>query len=294
MEYRLIHKNKSVRWVYDKGTVFNNVNGNPISSTYCDGCILDITDKKNMELKLKSINLNLEKKIKKRTKQLELANEELETFSYSVSHELRAPLRAINGFNKAVIDDYSDNLDKTGRDYLNRVHKATQKLSDLIDHFLKLAKVSRANLKREWVDISKLAEEVTKMLHTIEPQRNVTIKIKSDIQIFADRNLMRIVIQNLLENAWKYTSKKSQSIIEVGCMPENDIHIYYVKDNGAGFDMEFYEKLFYPFKTLHIQKEFSGSGIGLATVKRIIDRHSGKIWAESEIEEGAIFYFTIQ
>ncbi len=286
------YKNKegNVVWCILSVSIVRDKDGMPLNFI---GQLTDITDKKNIELELEALNLKLEKKVKERTRQLEFANKELESFSYSVSHDLRAPLRAIDGFSQVVLEDYSDNLDETGRDYLNRVRSASQKLSKLIDHFLTLAKVSRLNINKKTVNLSEIAKSVVEILQTNEPERNVTIHIEENLPAQADPYLIKTVVQNLFENAWKYTSQEDEGTIEFGKLQKNHRTIYYVKDNGAGFDMKLYDKLFQPFKRLHHEKEFSGSGIGLATVKRIVGRHNGIIWAESETDSGSTFYFTL-
>lgn len=286
------YKNKKgdTVWCILSVSVVLDKHGNP--SNYI-GQLTDITDKKSIELKLEALNLNLEKKVKERTQQLEYANKELEAFSYSVSHDLRAPLRAIDGFSQVVLEDFSESLDATGKDYLHRVRSASQKLSRLIDHFLTLAKVSRANISKKTVNISDIAKNVLEILRTNDPEKNVTIHIEENLRVQADPYLIKTVIQNLFENAWKYTSLKKEAVIEFGKLQKNQQDIYYIKDNGAGFDMKLYDQLFQPFKRLHHEKEYTGSGIGLATVKRIVGRHNGVIWAESEIGSGSIFYFTL-
>lgn len=290
-EYRLIHKDGNVKWVYEKGNVQKNRDGIP---THCDGFILDITEKKRAEMELESLNRELEDKVEERTRQLRLVNKELESFSYSVSHDLRAPLRAIDGFSQAVLEGYTDQLDETAVGYLNRVRSASQKLSHLIDEFLNLARVSRTEPKVAPVNLSNLATSILEILMNGDPSRDIQIKIEEDMNDVADPTQIKIVLQNLLENAWKYTSKTDKAEISFGRHHKNgDEQIYYIKDNGAGFNMDYVNKLFIPFQRLHHENEFPGTGIGLATVKRIIDRHNGKIWAEGSPGEGATFHFTL-
>lgn len=289
-EYRLLHKDESVKWVYEKGNVQKNSDGKP---THCDGFILDITEKKSAEMELESLNRELEDKVEERTRQLRLANKELESFSYSVSHDLRAPLRAIDGFSQAVLEGYSDQLDNTAIGYLNRVRSASQKLSHLIDEFLNLARVSRIEPKAAPVNLSRLATSILEVLMNGDPTRDVQIEIDENMNDVADPSQIKIVLQNLLENSWKYTSKTDKAEISFGQYQKNGDQIYYVRDNGAGFNMEYANKLFIPFQRLHHENEFPGTGIGLATVKRIIDRHNGNIWAEGRAGEGATFHFTL-
>lgn len=289
-EYRLLHKDDTIKWVYEKGNVQKNSDGKP---THCDGFILDITEKKRAEMALETLNRQLEDKVDERTRQLKLANKELEAFSYSVSHDLRAPLRAIDGFSQAVLEGYSDKLDETAIGYLNRVRSASQKLSHLIDEFLNLARVSRTEPKAAAVNLSKIAQSIMDLLRNGDPSRQVQISIENDLNDFADPSQIKIVLQNLLENAWKYTSKTDKASITFGSYEKEGEKIYLVKDNGAGFNMEYANKLFIPFQRLHHEKDYPGTGIGLATVKRIIDRHNGEIWAEGSTGEGATFHFTL-
>lgn len=289
-EEKFTNKNGHTVWCILSVSIVRDKDGDPLSFI---GQLTDITDKKSIELELEELNLNLENKVKERTRQLQNANKELEAFSYSVSHDLRAPLRAIDGFSQVVLEDYSENLDETGRGYLKRVRNASQKLSQLINHFLTLAKVSRVNLKKETVHITEVAKSVVEILQANEPDRNVTIRIEDQLVAEADMHLIKTVIQNLLENAWKYTAHEKDASIELGRLKKDQRDIYYVKDNGAGFDMNLYDQLFQPFKRLHREKDYEGSGIGLATVKRIIGRHNGAIWAESEVGSGSTFYFTL-
>lgn len=289
-EDRYVHKKGFILWGILSVSVVRDKDGDPL---YYIGQITDITGKKRAELELEKLNSELEKKVEERTRQLKLANKELESFSYSVSHDLRAPLRAIDGFSHAVLEDYSDKLDETGIGYLNRVRGASQKLSHLIDEFLDLARVSRASLHTTQINMTEIVNTVLGVLKSGDPERVIHFHVQEFVMAHADLQQMKIVMQNLLENAWKYSSGKENARIEFGMMHEGHRKIYYVRDNGAGFNMDYYEKLFIPFQRLHNQNEFSGSGIGLATVKRIIDRHHGTIWAESEEGRGAVFYFTL-
>ena len=248
---------------------------------------------KQSEMELESLNRQLEDKVEERTRQLQIVNKELESFSYSVSHDLRAPLRAIDGFSQAVLEGYADKLDETGVGYLNRIRMASQKLSHLIDEFLRLARVSRIELKKTQVNLSSIAKSIMGTLKNGDSTRVIEMTIEEDLIDFADLSQMRIVLQNLLENSWKYTSKSAEPAITFGCNEKEGKRVYYVKDNGAGFNMNYVNKLFVPFQRLHHENDYPGTGIGLATVKRIIDRHNGKIWAEGEPDKGATIYFTL-
>ncbi len=225
---------------------------------------------------------------------LELVNKELEAFSYSVSHDLRAPLRSIDGFSQAVIEDYADRLDDQAKDYLNRVRAATQRMGHLIDDMLALARVTRAEMRRESVDLSTLAGDVLAALQKSEPDRRVECRIEPGLAAEGDAHLLRVVLDNLLGNAWKFTGKQARASIEFGARPqETGGPAYFVRDNGAGFDMNYAGKLFGAFQRLHTSHEFPGTGVGLATVQRIVHRHGGRVWAEGAVGKGATFYFAL-
>jgi signal transduction histidine kinase len=219
------------------------------------------------------------------------ANRELEAFSYSVSHDLRAPLRAIDGFSKILLDKYL--LDEKGGDYLQRVRNATQKMAQLIDDLLKLAHLTRGGMSITAVDLSLMAENVAARLRRSQPVRQVSFAITEGIVAPCDPHLIEVVLDNLLGNAWKFTAKKEQATIEFGSTLIDGTPAYFVRDNGAGFNMAYADKLFGTFQRLHLEKDFPGTGIGLSLVQRIIQRHSGKIWAEGEVDRGATFYFTL-
>jgi len=239
------------------------------------------------------VEQELEQRVYERTKQLEVANQELEAFSYSVSHDLRAPLRGINGFSTALSEDYKEKLDKKGNEYLDRVRAASQHMEHLIDDLINLSRVMRCEMSRSSVNLSSIAEFVAKDLQSTEPDRQVTFVIEPGLLAQADRNLIEIVLANLLENAWKFTCKHTTSQIEVGCTHHDGQKVYFVRDDGDGFDMAYAAKLFGAFQRMHTASEFKGTGIGLATVRRIIHRHGGRIWAEAEKNKGATFYFTL-
>lgn len=255
--------------------------------------VTDVSDRKKYEQEILQLNESLEQKVVERTSALNAVNKELESFSYSVSHDLRAPLRAIDGFSAALLEDYEEKLDEEGKNYLNRVRSASQKMAQLIDDLLKLSRLSRGELRRTKVNLSQIVTEITVQLQEYQPKSSVEQNIEPDIYTVADEHLIRIALENLLSNAWKFTSKKETAQIIFGKNAENGETVYFVKDNGAGFDMQFSDKLFGAFQRLHTIQEFDGTGIGLATVQRIINRHGGKIWAESKNGEGATFYFSL-
>jgi light-regulated signal transduction histidine kinase (bacteriophytochrome) len=225
--------------------------------------------------------------------ELERKNSELEAFSYSVSHDLRAPLRSIDGFSKLLLDDHAGALNAKGKDYLRLVRASAQRMGELIDDLLLLSRVGRAGLVRDRVDLSGIARVAAEELQRKDPGRQVTICIEEALPVDADDGLMRVLLENLLGNAWKFTANVPAARIEVRTEQKEGGTVFFVRDNGAGFDMGYAEKLFNPFQRLHTEAEFPGTGIGLATVHRIVDRHGGRIWADSAVDQGATFYFTI-
>jgi len=224
---------------------------------------------------------------------LEAANRELEAFSYSVSHDLRAPLRTINGFSLALLEDCGDHIDETGKNYLERIRTATQHMGELIDDMLELSRLSRREMHHEAVRLSEVAKELMSEIQMADPRRQVVFIVAEDIEVQGDPRLLRALLDNLLRNAWKFTSKHKQARIEFGRFEKEGKMVYFVRDDGAGFDMAYAGKLFGAFQRLHSSHEFEGSGIGLATVQRIVHRHGGRVWAEGEMEKGAAFYFTL-
>ncbi len=252
----------------------------------------DISERRQAEAELEKYRHHLEALVADRTAALEAANAELEAFSYSVSHDLRAPLRAIDGFSRALLEEEEDRLGETGKDYLRRVCTAATRMSSLIDDLLMLSRISSGELQRQTVDLSALVEAVASRMRESDPGRQAQISIQPGMQVSADRRLLQIVLENLLDNAWKYTGQNETTRIHIGSTGEQGQTVYFVRDNGVGFDMKYADKLFNVFERLH-GAEFSGSGIGLATVKRIIVRHGGKVWGEGRPGEGAGFYFTL-
>jgi signal transduction histidine kinase len=238
---------------------------------------------------VRRLNLNLERRVGERTTELEQANKELEAFSYSVSHDLRGPLRSLNGFSQMLVDQYAERLDPRGRDYLQRVLAAAVEMGDLIDGFLKLARVARQEMKMDTVDLSALAEAVARDLRALDPGRTVEFRVEPGIAATGDAALLRVVLENLLGNAWKFTSKRGKSTIEFGLREG----ACFVRDDGAGFDMADASRLFRPFERLHAASDFPGTGIGLATVHRVVERHGGTLRAEAAPGRGAAFFFTL-
>ncbi|HDS05467.1 MAG TPA: PAS domain-containing sensor histidine kinase [Deltaproteobacteria bacterium] len=318
MEYRLRHVSGEYRWIRDLGTPNYNASGEFIG--YIGHCF-DITEQKTAEAVIKALNEELEQRVDERTEELhknqlallnvvddlnenatklaaanealEALNRELEAFAYSVSHDLRAPLRSIDGFSAALLEDYKGKLDATGKNYLERVRNASQHMAMLIDDILKLSRVVKADFRPEPVNLSEIAREIAANCKKAVDGKAVTVKITKDIVIEGDKALLEVALTNLIDNAFKFSGKQNNPLVEFGVNQKDGKNVFFVRDNGVGFDMTYASKLFAPFQRLHNVDEFPGTGVGLATVQRIINRHGGIIWAESEVNKGATFFFTI-
>ncbi len=274
--------------------IFISVTGRPLmnkNGKRVGGVVVlsNITSKKVLQEQMEGLN----RKLLSLAGSLTQSNKELEAFSYSVAHDLRAPLRAIEGFSHFLIEDYSDRLGEQGKDYLNRIGLGCQRMGQLIDDLLALANVTRQEIKSEKTDLREIAKSVIEKIEEAEPNRRVEFSVPVRIEAFGDPGLLKIVLENLIGNAWKFTSKTENARIEIGSTQKDGETAYFVKDNGAGFDMKYVDKIFDPFQRLHSQSDFPGQGLGLAIVSRIVHRHGGRIWAEGEVGKGAALYFTL-
>ena len=258
------------------------------------GLAREVAERTRVEEEIRRLAAELETRVKERTSRLEYTNAELEAFCYTVSHDLRGPLRAVDGFSQALIEDLGDSLPEDSKPYLQRIRAATQRMGQLIEDLLNLSRVSRGELQRADVDVSEMARQVAADLQLRDPERKVEVKVWDGMQANADARLLRAAFENLIGNAWKFTGKAARAEIEVGEMRGEQGRVYFVRDNGAGFDMAYANKLFAAFQRLHDAKDYAGTGIGLATVQRIVQRHGGRIWADAKPGRGAVFYFSLE
>ncbi|MDX2171069.1 MAG: PAS domain-containing protein [Deltaproteobacteria bacterium] len=296
-EYRMRGADGRVVWIRDIVTVV----AEPGAPVRLRGIMLDVTAQKAIEAEhrraqqqIETLNRELEQRVLERTAELEVAVRELEAFGYSVSHDLRAPLRTIDGFSRILREEHAAELSPAASRHLDRVRAAATRMNALIDQLLELSRVARAEVRRRKVDVSKLARAVVGELRRAEPARRVEVNVADGLTAHADPTLVRAVLENLLSNAWKYTARAAAACVEVGLAEPAGVPAYFVRDNGAGFDMAHADKLFVPFQRLHRDEDFAGTGVGLATVHRIVRRHGGEVWADAAVGRGATFYFTLQ
>lgn len=290
LEYRIRHKDGTPRHVFEKARGIYTEEGTPL---YIEGVLLDITERKVAEERVRYLNRKLEERVRERTMQLEHANRELEAFAYSISHDLRVPLRAVNGFSRALEEDYTHLLDNQGRNFLARIRSGALRLDERIQDLLRLSRLTRAPMEPRKLDLTVMAKQILEDLERGDPERSVKISVLPNMTAFGDAGLIRIALENLLHNAWKFTRKREEASILFGHVKRGNQEIFFIEDNGAGFDMAQGERLFTVFQRLHEEEDFPGNGIGLATAQRIIHRHGGHIWAEAVPDKGATFFFTL-
>jgi PAS domain S-box-containing protein len=290
-DFKFIHRDGRTLWTMMSSSPMHDEEGRYVGAL---AMVADVTRRRAAEEQVRQLNADLERRIAERTAQLEFSNRELEAFAYSVAHDLRAPLRSISNFTLALTEDCADRLDATGLDYLQRIRASGQRMSELIDGILALSRVNRTEFVEAEVNLSALARSISEQLQRWQPERSVRFSLQEGLVDHGDAQLLRLVLENLLGNAWKFTRERPVAEIDFGVLPgEGPRRVYFVRDNGAGFDMEYQQKLFGVFQRLHTQQEFEGNGVGLATVQRIIRRHGGRVWGEGRVDQGATFYFTL-
>jgi PAS domain S-box-containing protein len=290
VEYRVRRKDGTLVWLQARGRVEGDTAGKAVNF---HGAVMDITERKQAEEKIRELNTELEQRVIERTAQLEAANKELEAFSYSVSHDLRAPLRAVDGFSLAVLEDFGPQLPADGQRQLQTIRSAAQRMGELIDDLLTFSRLSRLPLTKQTVKTEPLVRSVLLDLQAQGEGRQIEFKIGDLPPCEVDPALLKQVWVNLLSNALKYSSKRAEAVVEIGCTRQNGEQVYFVRDNGSGFDMKYAHKLFGVFQRLHRAEDYEGTGVGLAIVQRIIQRHGGRVWAKAVVDRGATFYFTL-
>ena len=289
--YRIITAKGTLKWVWERGSAVRGANAEVVA---LEGFVSDITDRRQAQEEVARLNCELEERVRERTAQLEAANAELEAFSYSIAHDLRSPLTSIDGFSHMLDELASKTVDEQGRHYLRRIRAGVRQMSDLTDAMLSLARLSRVELMWEEVDLAEIGRKVEASLREREPQRTAVFELPNRLYAHGDPRLLAQVVSNLVGNAWKFSAGSPHASIRLGSQAGDDGEpVYFVADNGAGFDMAHASRLFGAFQRLHTPSEFEGTGIGLALVQKIISRHGGRIWAEASPGHGATFYFTL-
>lgn len=284
-EFRVMPEGQETRWI--------KIDASPLTGNRLSGIVQDITERKNAEIRLRQLNDSLEQLVNERTAELHQTLRELETFTFSAAHDLRAPILSIAGLSAVMVEDYAEGLGEQGTRLMGSMGSAAVRMGELIDALLEMSRLSRTAMAPVEVDFSRLASELAASIMEAEPQRQAVVRVAPGLKALADPVLMRSLLDNLLRNAWKYSSKKPSTHIEVGSYAQDGRQVFFVRDEGCGFDMKMANRLFEPFNRLHTQAEFSGSGIGLSIVKRIVARHGGRIWTSSMPGEGATFFFTL-
>jgi signal transduction histidine kinase len=290
LELELVRPDGATRWVSAVGGAASDDGGGGVR--LC-GTVQDITESKLAEAEIRRLNAGLEQRVAARTADLEAVNKELEAFVYSAAHDLRAPLRAIDGFSQMVVEDAAERLDAADMEHLQRVRAAAERMGALIDHLIELSRTARVDLVSEQVDVSAVAAAVLADLRRAAPEREVEAFVEPGLMVMADATLLEVILVNLLSNAWKFTSKRATAHIEVGVTDGGGERAFFVRDDGAGFDLSKAQHLFGAFQRFHTPDEFPGDGIGLATVQRLVTKHGGRVWAEAEVGKGATFFFTL-
>lgn len=289
-EHRMVCRDGSICWLHAQGIALRAPDGRVARIV---GTCVDITGRKHAEDESTRLKSELEERVRSRTAELQASLGELESFSYSVSHDLRSPLRAINGYSHLLLAEYAAALDENGQTYLKRICAATERMGGLIDNLLALSRISLAETRTERVDLSRIAEDVLAGLREHQPERDLSVVVEPGLVAEGDPSLLRVLLENLLANAWKFTGRIDRPEIEFGRCESERGKPFFVRDNGAGFDLAFADKLFKPFQRMHAANDFPGSGIGLATVKRVVERHGGRLWVDAAVGRGATFYFTL-